>query len=266
VRSTALGAHRWPWLAAGVLLVVLGGLWSWLLFLARGALASDQRRLDAGPTLQVAATVVAVDPPLHAAGQAVPWPDGIDRSAVHYAFRYRDQTLPGSSFAPLGQFALGQQATVELLPEEPNRNRLVGSLVHLERPWLQPEPWFVATVVPGALLLLGWLASAFQLRAVLMHGDAAVATVLTVRPVRWLLPQMLEVRFAFRDHRARDCRGRHWVRVHGSLGQRLLAAPAGGQGLRLPLLHDRRFPQWHRLALPEAFARTAAAPSTSPAP
>lgn len=266
MRCAALAAHRWPVLLVGTLLVVAGCLWSWLLFLARSALASDQQRLDAGPTVQVPATVVALDPPLPAEGHAVPWPDGIDRCAVYYAFRYRDQTWPGCSFAPVGTCAVGQTATVELLPDEPNRSRLVGSLLHLRRRWLQPEPWLVATVVPGALVLLGWLASAFQLRTVLMHGDATVATVLGVRPVRWLVPEMLAVRFAFRDHRARLCRGRHWVRVHGSLGQRLLAAPCQGQGLRLPLLHDRRFPQWHRLALPEAFARAApvANPSAQP--
>ena len=266
MRCASLAAHRWPVLALGLLLVVSGGLWSWLLFLARGAFASDQRRLDTGPTVTALATVVAVDPPMHAAGQPVPWPDGVARSAVHYTFGYRDQTFPGSSFAPLGKHAVGEPATVELLPNEPNRNRLLGTLLYLERPWLQPAPWLVATVVPGALVLLGWLASAFQLRTVLMHGDATVATVLGVRPVRWLVPEMLEVRFVFRDHRARLCRGRHWVRLHGSLGQRLRAAPCQGQGLRLPLLHDRRFPQWHRLALPEAFARAApvANPSAQP--
>lgn len=235
-----------------------------MLWLARGALASDQRRLDAGPTVQVPATVVAVDPPLQAAGRPVPWPDGIDRCAVHYAFRYREQTLPGSSFAPLGAYQPGATALVELLPNEPNRNRLVGSLIYLERGWLQPEPWFALTVVPGALLLLGWLAATSQLRTVLMHGDAAVAIVETVRPVPWLLPQMLDVRFSFLDHRARPRRGRHWVRAHGALGRRLLQHTRGGATLRVPLLHDRRFPQWHRLVLPEAFARSAAPAAPSP--
>jgi len=254
VRPGPILAHRWPLLALGVQLIVIGGLWAWMLFLAAGAKPSDQRRLDEGPVAQVTATVNRVDEPLRDRnGELVPWHDVIGRQHVHYSFRHRDHDQPGSSFARVGDYQVGSTATVELLPDEPNRNRIVGTVLHVSHAWLEPTNWLIAVVVPGALVLLGWLAGVFQLRQVLVHGDVAVGTVLDVAPVRFVLPEMLRVAFVFRDHHAATWRGRHWVRVHSRLGQRLCQQLQAGRFEPMPVLHDRRFPQWSRMLVPQDF-------------
>ncbi|MCA8974499.1 MAG: hypothetical protein KDC98_07240, partial [Planctomycetes bacterium] len=181
VRLGALLAYRWPLLSIAGLLVVSGGLVSWMLFLAAGAMPSDQRRLDSGPTETVAATVTAIDPVYRG-------PDGISFERVHYAFRFDGGTLPGSSIAVAGLHAENGEVTVELLPAEPHINRIVGTVLLHPRSWLQPRGWLTAVVVPGALLLLGWLAGMFRLRQTLVHGDVSVGRITAVETVRGILP------------------------------------------------------------------------------
>ncbi|CAN0501312.1 unnamed protein product, partial [Discosporangium mesarthrocarpum] len=123
----------------------------------------------------------------------------------------------------------------------------------MSRSWLYARFWLASAVAPGALILLGWLAGLFQLRRVLMHGDVSAGRVLGVRPVRWILPEMLVVQYEFRDHRATIRRNRHWVRAHGALGSRLLHHPSPRVNDALPVLHDRRLPQWNRILLPQDF-------------
>jgi hypothetical protein len=246
VRLRPLLAHRWPLLVLGVGLGIVGGLWTWMLFLAAGAKPSDQRLLDDGPTAVATGTVLRAEPPLTWDGR--PW------ERVHYEFPWHDGTpIPGASFAPLGTCAVGARVTVEYLPHLPNRNRVVGTLLHFPRAWLQPSTWFAGVVVPGALLLLGWLAGVFQLRQVLVHGDVSVGTMQSLRLVRGVVPEMLRVVYEFRDHHAVLRRGRHWVRAHGPLGQRLARQMDTGWLEPMPVLHDRRLPQWNRMLLPGAF-------------
>lgn len=253
VRLGPLLAHRWPLLLLGGLCMATGGLLAWMLFLAAGGKPSDQYRLDQGPTVSATATIVRVDDPLREGGQLVPWHDGVPRQTVHYTFRYRDQDHAGQSPTGIGGYLVGDAVAIELLPDEPNCNRIRGSQLHVKRAWLQPGSWLVGLVVPGALVLLGWLAGVFQLRQVLVHGDVSVGQVSAIAPVRWVLPPMLQVRFEFRDHRAQLRRSRHWVRQHSELGQRLLHQLHTGWFEPLPVLHDRRLPQWNRMLLPLDF-------------
>lgn len=254
VRSGPILAHHWPVFALGAVLTVVGGLWAWMLFLAAGAKPSDQRRLDRGPTEQVQAVVDRVDEPVRdRSGDLVPWHEGVQRQTVHYVFRYRDQDLMGASFALVGSYAVGNVAVVELLPREPNVNRIVGTLLHVERAWLQWENWLLVVVGPGVLVLLGWLAGVLRLRSVLVHGDVAVGTVLGVAPVRLVLPEMLRVAFVFRDRHAATQRGSHWVRVHSGLGRRLVQQMQAGSFEPMPVLHDRRFPRGGRMLVPQDF-------------
>ncbi len=233
--------------------MVTGGLLAWMLFLAAGGKASDQRRLDLGPTVAATATIVRVDEPLSERGQLVPWHDGIARQTVHYTFHYRDQDHGGQSPTRIGAYPVGEEVTIELLPAEPNCNRIRGSQLYVQRAWLQPGSWLLGLVVPGALVLLGWLAGVFQLRQVLVHGDVSVGQVNAIAPVRWVVPPMLQVRFQFRDHRAQLRRSRHWVRQHSELGRRLLHQLHTGWFEPMPVLHDRRLPQWSRMLLPLDF-------------
>ena len=64
---------------------------------------------------------------------------------------------------------------------------------------------------------------------------------------------MLSVSYEFRDHRAGTRKNRHWVRARGALGQRLRNWSVHNPTEALPVLHDRRFPQWNRLLLPQDF-------------
>jgi len=253
VRLGPLLAHRWPLLLLGGLCMMTGGLMAWMLFLAAGGKASDQYRLDQGPTISATAKIVRVEEPLREGGQLVPWHDGVPRQTVHYTFRYRDQDHAGQSPSRIGSCLVGDSVTIELLPDEPNCNRIRGNQLVAQRGWLQPGNWLVSMVVPGALVLLGWLAGVFQLRQVLVHGDVSVGQVNAISHVRFVLPPMLQVCFEFRDHRAQLRRSRHWVREHSELGRRLLHQLHTGWFEPMPVLHDRRLPQWSRMLLPLDF-------------
>lgn len=249
IRLRPLLAHRWPLLAIGGSMCVLGCLLAWLMFLQAGGKFSDTARLDRGPCERVVGTVLAVGEPFTDGGQT--WRN------VRYRFRWQlhgqDLELTGDSFVPGHAPPVGAEVDVDVLPDTANVNRIVGSARMMDRGYLHPQFWLAAVVAPGALLLLGWLAGAFQLRHVLVHGDVSVGYVTDVEPVPLVLPQMLRVDYRFRDHRAIARRNVHWVRVHGELGARLRAAHPELGVEPLPVLHDRRQPQHSRLLLPQDF-------------
>jgi hypothetical protein len=245
VRLRSLLGYRWPLLFAAFVMTVYGGLFTWMLFLADGAKPSDNRRLEIGPVETAAGTVTSIEP-----ARLV---DGRPHERVHYEFAFADDSFAGAAFALEGRYEPDDAVMVELLPREPNINRIVGTRLHVARIWLHPGLWFATMVVPGFLVFLGWLAGVLHLRHVVVHGDVGVATVLQLTRVRWVLPDTLAVRYSFRDHRAVLRHGRHWVRAHGALGQRL-ANWRGDGALLMPVLHDRRFPQWSRLAVATDFA------------
>jgi hypothetical protein len=47
--------------------------------------------------------------------------------------------------------------------------------------------------------------------------------------------------------------GHHWVRAHGELGARLTDQAERAAFEEMPVLHDRRLPQWSRMLLPQDF-------------
>lgn len=248
VRPGPLVAHRWPLLAAGGALTALGGLVAWLMFLQQGGKYSDSVRLDRGPCAIVTGTVQHVGAPFVQGDRTLRW--------VGYEFAWLADphaiTLMGQSFVPEPAPAAGDHVDVEVLVDEPHRSRIVGGLAMIDRAYLHPRFWLAAVVAPGGLLLLGWLAGAFQLRHVLVHGDVSIGRVVALAPVPLVLPQMLRIDYEFRDHRAIVRRAGHWVRLHGALGMRLLEARRRGAE-PLPVLHDRHDPQRSRVVLPEDF-------------
>lgn len=249
IRLRPLLAHRWPLLAVGGAMCVLGSLVAWLMFLQIGGKFSDTARLDRGPCELVTGTVLAAGAPFQDGGRT--W------RCVHYRFRWlangHDLELTGDTFVAGDAPPIGGDVDVEVLAQEANVNRIRGGALMIDRGYLHPQFWFGAVVAPGALLLLGWLAGAFQLRHVLVYGDVSVGYVIAVEPVGFVLPQMLRVDYRFRDHRAIARRNRHWVRVHGDLGARLLRARPDLGIEPLPVLHDRRQPNLSRLLLPQDF-------------
>ncbi|MBK8098806.1 MAG: hypothetical protein IPK26_16965 [Planctomycetes bacterium] len=254
VRLGTLLACRWPLLATGALLVVYGCLWSLMLWFAAGAKPAEQRALDVGPVATTNGQVVAVDAPV-AVG---------DRQLFRLTYRFSWGGTDWHDFKSFGttpNHAVGDTVQIELLPGNPATNRIVGTLLHIDLPILRPEAWLLVTVVPGCLLLLGWLASVFHLRRVIAYGDVGVATVTGIAPVRFVLPAMLRIDYEFKDHHAQPRRGRHWVRAHGGLGIRLQRALHGCRIERVPVLHDRRHPEWSRLAQAEDFVLPIAMPT-----
>lgn len=249
IRLRPLVAHRWPLLAIGSGLCVLGTLVAWLMFLQIGGKFSDSVRLDRGPCEAATGTVLAVGEPFPDGGRT--W------RCVRYQFAWRphgqEVKLTGESFVAYEPPLVGAAVDVDVLREEANLNRLRGGVLLMDRGYLHPQFWLGSVVAPGALLLLGWLVGAFQLRHVLVHGDVSVGYVIATAPVPLVVPQMMLVEYQFRDHRAIARRNRHWVRVHGDLGVRLLQrqAPTGIEPL--PVLHDRRQPNQSRLLLPQDF-------------
>ncbi|MBL8728530.1 MAG: hypothetical protein JNM25_08880 [Planctomycetes bacterium] len=249
IRLRPLLAHRWPLLTIGGAMCVLGTLVAWLMFLQIGGKFSDTARLDRGPCESVTGTVQQVGEPFQDGGRT--WRN------VRYEFHWHtgghDLHLTGDSFVAGEAPGVGGSVEVDVLRREANINRIRGGVLLMDRAYLHPQSWFLGVVTPGALLLLGWLAGAFQLRHVLVHGDVSVGYVTAVEPVPLVLPQMLRVDYRFRDHRAIARRGRHWVRVHGELGARLLAQDPLVGVEPLPVLHDRQQPNQSRVLLPQDF-------------
>ena len=250
IRLRPLFAHRWPLLALGCPLVVMGALLAWAMFLQSGGKFSLGPSLDAGPTRSLPGKVLQSEGPREF--------DGIAWDDVRYEFFWPSDADPqrsrlfGGCFLRRGSAQAGDAVTVQALVADPNVNRIAGGVLHIDRDWLHARFWAQVMVVPGALLLLGWLAGAFQLRRVLVYGDVSIGTVHRVRPVRFVLPQMLAVDCTFRDHRAIARHTRHWVRARGALGQRL-TADRNGEYEALPVLFDRQLPQWSRLLVVDDF-------------
>lgn len=241
-RWRAVACRRLPLAIVGFLLTVYGGAWILMLFFAQAGKPRDDRLLDRSAR-RTPAWVVRVEP-VRAWIEDVP--------AVRVEFRYVPDDgveRTGACFAPEGRFRPGTTVPAEYLPGMPHKSRLVGGRISLLGDWVTPG--LRLTVFPGLLLLLLWLQSVIDLRRMMTWGDAAVAEVLEVRPVRHVLPEMLAVRYRFRDHHARPREGRHWVRRRSTLGRRLENLPA-----RVAVLHSRARPEHSRLVLPEDFVRT----------
>jgi hypothetical protein len=250
VRWSTVLAFRWPLaLIAGLLAFCPGGVLTWMLFLARDE--NDDYLLDRGPTERVDAKVLEVLPEGELDGPKC------ERATYEFVYARAGSSEPptvwkGASFVATGTVHAGEAVKVDLLPTDPSANRLVGGRANLQLAGFHPEVWFYAMVLPGAAMGLFYLFGALRLRRILVHGDVGVATGLGVVRVRRIIPEMWSVRFRFRDRNAAERAGRHWVRAHSALGQRLQRI-ADGSGESLPVLHDRRRPARCRLVLPDAF-------------
>lgn len=245
VRWRPLFAHRWLLFVAGVTLVVIGSLVAWLMFLQSGGKMSMGPRLQQGPRTRVVGTLRTVHPPRQVDGQL--------RQDVRYDFPFLGANLRGGCFVPAGAWYVGEPVDVDVLDDDPNVSCIPGGILHLDHDWLRARFWITAMAVPGALLLLTWLVGVFQLRHVLVHGDVSSGLVHRVVPIPYVLPEMLRVDYTFRDHRAAVRHNHHWVRAHGELGTRLLQQLQANCYEEMPVLHDRRLPQWNRMLLPADF-------------
>jgi hypothetical protein len=266
---------------AGAVLLVYGGVLTLLLWISdRGSYYTEaDRSLDRERVIHVG-RVTEVDARSSWRGDAM--------DLVRFRFTADDGIAQeGASFFAPGVHGVGEEVEVEYSPRTGDSRVLGGSLV---QPMEATETAFWATVVPGAALLLLWVAAVRRLRRVLRNGDVTIAEPVEVRRVPFMVPTMLEVRFRFRDRSARVREGHHWVRARSELGERLSTAavrpsseprvlwtpkrglapvvPTDWQTVRstdlprLCVIHDRTRPQANRLVAASDFSP---ASPTSPA-
>jgi alkylated DNA nucleotide flippase Atl1 len=166
-------------------------------------------------------------------------------------------------YAAASLCTIGNEVDVEYLADSPHTARIVGG-----RLTMQPDlatPWIVIVVVPGILAALAWFAGVLRLRHMMRHADIAIADQYEVKRGVWSVPETLEVRFWFRDFRARRVVGKHWLRARSAAGEPLAFGPAP---TKLAIAHDREAPErWHRVVHPDDFGvveETGREPDTSP--
>lgn len=241
VRWRAVLWHQWLLVVVGGSLSGYGSLIAWMLFLAAGGKASDNRRLDKEPIRIESGIVTAVE---HTRVH-----EGIDYDKV--SFEYPEVKGTADCYFAHGKLRPGDVVVVEYLTDWPNIFRIEGSRLDLLPWWLRSGTWLATLVLPGLPFLLLWTIAVLRLRHMMSLGDVGVAEVVTCRKVRLIFPGMLATRYAFKDHRAADRVGAHWVHCRSPLGRRLLRP---GERLGIPVLHSRRWPQFSRLALPDDFA------------
>ncbi len=254
VRWRSIFGYRWPLALAAFLLGLYAGLWTWMLFLNQRL---GQERLEqSDQRIEAQAEIIAVD-------RAGRMDDGSPAERVWFRFEHQGMTQTQRSFAPVGRYAVGSTETIQLITGNPEFSCLLDAQMEPSLFWIDPRSWFAVLVVPGLIAFVMWLSGVLRLYRILTHGDVGVAEIISVQAVRWVLPETWSVRFQFRDHQATVRRSRHWVRVHGDLGYRLRGFdPLAERPMRVPVLHDRRWPQHCRLVvggdLPDA-ARDATA-------
>jgi len=234
---------RWPMGLLGASLVIYGGLFALMLMSWAGGKPHDDALLDRAETLTAMAEITAVE-----TSAATIHKTAAER--VTYYFLTGDgTTVRGSSFGRAGEFAVHGRVPVRYLASAPETNRLQNTRISLLGDMVTPVTTTV--VLPGAVLLLCWLLGVWRFRRLLAHGDAAVAELTRVEPVRWVVPVMLRVHYRFRDHHACWCEGHHWVRARSVLGERLTTRPG-----QLVAIHDRRHPASNRLVTADGFRNT----------
>jgi hypothetical protein len=236
--------YRWPLAAVAFVLAAYCGVLIWMLFLANSGAIEDRVRLEAGKNKPIVAVVRTAAPAVTA--------EHPEPQHVVYDFFADGQAFEGEGDVQGGNYTQGQAINVEYVAGTPSLNRIAGGRSADPTRWL--ETMFALVVVPGLLIGLGYAAGVLHLRRVLAHGDVGQAQITLVRRVPFCLPESFAVHYVFRDHHAKERTGRHWVRAHSALGQRLLTMMRHGTYDRVPVLHDRIAPQHSRLVLPDDFS------------
>ena len=245
VQIRAVLGRRWGLALVAFLLTVYGGAFGLLLWFHRGGKLKDDLDLDAGAAV-TSGRVLTIEPTAaRIQGQEivrltfefeVPGGDG--------AFGPRRQD--GLSFGEQGTLRAGAAVPIEYLPARPEVSRIQGMRITLV---MDPGPLHARFVLlPGLALWIAYAAGVLRLRALLRHGDAAVAEVLAVRRLRAVVPEIFAVHYSFRDWHAQLRTGRDWVRVHGPLGRLVQSGQT-----RVPVVHWRTRPSRCHLTLAEDF-------------
>ncbi|MEZ5964701.1 MAG: hypothetical protein R3F56_12705 [Planctomycetota bacterium] len=239
---------RWPLAFLAFLGAIYGGVITLMFQYAWGGKPGDDDRLDENG-LRVVGAVTGID---EIASRSASRP----LARVHFGFSSaRGESCEGVQFATRDAFALGQQIDIEYLADRPQVCRIHGTrLTNLANLAVPLWRWFV---LPGLASLGLWLLGVWRTRSLLRAGDIAVAELVSVRPVAFVLPGMLRVSYRFLDRHARERRGRHWVRRRSVLGDKLLASPPPDTA---PVVHHRLHPWRSRIVTVDDFVLAPASP------
>ena len=241
---------RWPLAFLAFLGAVYGGVITLMFFYAWSGQPSDDRLLDdVGRPALGRVTEVEIGG-VRVQGKAL--------ARVRYKFDTEPgQPMEGQLFAEADRYAIDQEVAVHFAPDLPHKNRIVGErLSHMGNMSLPLWRWFV---LPGIGALLLWFIGVLRTRQLLRCGDIGIAELLEVRSLPVVVPCMLRVSYRFRDHRARERRGQHWVRARSHLGMKLASVPAPRFA---PLVHDRARPWRNRVVTVDDFVLAPAARTT----
>ncbi|MGE0143565.1 MAG: hypothetical protein AB7I19_07660 [Planctomycetota bacterium] len=246
VRWRAVVLRGWGFGFFGIVATGFGSLLSWMLWL--GATSShyavaERRLADPGVERSRAnGEIFRVE---------------VTRGEIaHFAFRFQDARGTTQEaecidrIEPRGSVArwkVGEHADVEYVRDTPHVARLVGTRVAFVVPW--HHYGLLGLVAPGLAALAVWFAKMVHARRILSLGDVAVAEAVHCREVALSMPTMLAVEFRFLDRHANLVHARETIPARSALGQLALEA-----GARLAVVHDRREPRRHVLAMPDDFS------------
>ena len=224
VRWRAVLWHWWPVAFCGFIFGVYGGLWTLMLVLAKGGKQADDLLIEAHSVV-VTGTVTRIEG----------GPDNEGARPLRLSYDYTTENgimRSGRGFLELPSVAEGDRIPVEYAATRPFVSRPEGGRIALVPPLDQVFFWFL--LAPGLACIATWILAVLRLRRLMAHGDIAVAEVMTLDEVRYILPTTLRVMYSFRDHHADQRMTFHWVRARSALGMRLMAKPK-----QIAVLHSR---------------------------
>ena len=236
---------RWPLLVAGILFGIVCGLASVMVGLASEAKRHDAL-LDSGPNGRVSGQLV---------GQLDVARSNLVRATAQFRPPNAKPTEPShviTSFIPADRCT--PELDIEYLRENPTIARVAGGRLAIHPNIHRPMQLFV--VIPGLVGLLAWLYGVCRMFATLRRGDLATCEEIEVHPSVWPVPDLVQVVFQFRDHRARLVSGRSWIRARSASGTQLVDSPRPRD---VVVAYDRRAPgRWHRVVHPSDFCASTA--------
>jgi len=226
--------HWWPVAFVGFFLGVYGGLITLMLVLAHGGKPADDVLLDQHGVV-VDAVVTQIE-------------GGEDGQPIR----------PGYTFTPAGgrqrssrafldapDLRVGATIQIEYVPGRPHINRPVRGAISKLPPLHRISMWFFFT---GIACIIIWVFAVLRLRRLMKYGDMAVGEVVTSENIDLVMPTMLRVTYAFRNHHAEERIASHWVRTRSALGTRLTSNPK-----QIAVLHGRSGRGLSRLVMADDF-------------
>ena len=216
--------HWWPVAFCGFILGVYGGLWTLMWVLAMGGKQADDLLIEVRREV-VTGTVTRIEG----------GPDNEGSRPMRLSYVYTTESgdqRSGRGFLDLPGVGIGDPIPIEYSATQPHVSRPEGGRIAMVPPLDQVFFWLL--LAPGMTCIATWLLAVLRLRRLMIHGDVAVAEVMTIDEIRYVLPTTLRVVYSFRDHSATQRMASHWVRGRSDLGMRLTSNPK-----QIAVIHSR---------------------------